>query len=119
MNAAVYHAKLAKALDRQGGLFSLADVLERISDGRMQSFVSGNSWAVTQISVYPRRRQLEVVAAVGDLEDHEVLDERMTMFAFEMGVDRIATFARLGWKKYAEPLGWKIRATNYLYCKDL
>ena len=56
MNAPLYHRKLQRALDIQGGLFALPDILERISDGRMQSWVHNNSWAITQISIYPRRR---------------------------------------------------------------
>ena len=63
MNAAPYHVKFAKALARQGDLYTLQDILDRLADGRMQSFAENNSWMITQISNFPRRRVLEVIAA--------------------------------------------------------
>lgn len=119
MNAPIYHHKLERALDRQGGLFTLTDILERVADGRMQSWVEGNSWAVTQISVFPRRRLLEIVAVVGDLGDCRILHDRLIGFAKEMGLDLIAAYGRLGWIRDAKRNGWKIKAQSYLYHKDL
>jgi hypothetical protein len=83
MTAALYHKKLQRALERQGGLFSVSDILEEVALGKMQSWVHNNSWAVTQISVYPRKRVLEVVAVVGDLGDCRILNERLVKFANE------------------------------------
>ena len=119
MNAERYHAKLAKALDRQGGLWTLDDILERLRDGRMQSFVQNNSWLVSQISVYPRRRVLDVIAVVGDLEDHRGLDEKLVDFANRMNIDLVSAYGRPGWKPYGTALGWKIKASNYLFTKEL
>ena len=119
MNEAFYHRKLARALDTQGGLWALADILERISDGRMQSFVHNNSWIVTQISVYPRRRLLEIVAAIGDLKDCRLLHGEILAFANRMNVDLVAAYGRRGWARDADRNGWKIKTTSYLYHKDL
>ena len=94
MNAPLYHKKLQRALDRQGGLYTLNDILERCADGRMQSWVHNNSWAVTQISVYPRRRLLDIVAVVGDLGDCRILNAKLVKFANEMNVDLIASYGR-------------------------
>jgi hypothetical protein len=44
MNAPIYHRKLQRALDYQGGLYALPDILERIAIGTMQSWVLNNSW---------------------------------------------------------------------------
>ncbi len=119
MNAPVYHRKLQRALDYQGGLYALPDILERISDGRMQSWVRGNSWAVTQISVYPRRRLLEIVAAVGDLGDCRILHGKILAFASEMNVDLVAAYGRRGWAREADRHGWKTKTESYLYHRDL
>ena len=119
MNAPLYHRKLERALDYQGGLFALSDILERISNGTMQSWVEGNSWAVTQISVYPRRRMLEIVAAVGDLGDCRILHGRILKFANEMNVDLVAAYGRRGWARDADRNGWKVRTISYLYHKEL
>ena len=119
MNVPIYHRKLQRALDYQGGLYALPDILERISDGRMQSWVQGNSWAVTQISVYPRRRLLEIVAAVGDLRDCRILHGKILAFANAMNVDLVAAYGRRGWARDADRQGWKIKTESYLYHKDL
>lgn len=119
MNAPIYHRKLQRALDYQGGLFTLGDILERIANGAMQSWVHNNSWAVTQISVYPRRRVLEIVAAVGDLRDCRILHGQILVFANEMNVDLVAAYGRRGWARDADRNGWKIKTTSYLYHKDL
>jgi hypothetical protein len=119
MNDLIYHRKLQRALDAQGGLWTLTDILERISDGRMQSFVYNNSWIVTQISVFPRRRLLEIVAAVGDLRDCRILHGKILAFANEMNVDLVAAYGRRGWARDADRNGWKIKTTSYLYHKDL
>ena len=119
MNAPLYHRKLERALDYQGGLFALSDILERISNGTMQSWVEGNSWAVTQISIYPRRRVLEIVAAVGDLGDCRILHGRILKFANEMNVDLVAAYGRRGWARDADRNGWKVRTISYLYHKEL
>ena len=118
MNAPLYHRKLQKALDYQGGLYALNDILERCADGRMQSWVQGNSWAVTQISVYPRRRLLEIVAAVGDLRDCRILHGKILKFANEMSVDLVAAYGRRGWARDADRNGWKIKSESYLYHKE-
>ena len=38
-----YHAKLARMLDRMGGLYGVNDILRAIASGKMQSFVDGDS----------------------------------------------------------------------------
>jgi hypothetical protein len=119
VNAPFYHKKLERALDYQGGLYALSDILERIASGTMQSWVQGNSWAVTQISIYPRRRLLEIVAAVGDLKDCRILHGKILAFAREMNVDLIAAYGRRGWARDADRNGWKVKTESYLYHKDL
>jgi hypothetical protein len=119
MTVPLYHRKLERALDRQGGLWSITDILERISQGTMQSFVRGNSWAVTQISVFPRRRILEIVAVVGDLGDCRLLHNEIIAFADKMNVDLVAAYGRLGWVRDARRNGWKVKTTSYLYHKEL
>jgi hypothetical protein len=119
MSAPIYHKKLERALDYQGGLYALSDILERIADGRMQSWVEGNSWAITQISVFPRRRLLEIVAAVGDLGACRILHGRILQFANDMNVDLVAAYGRMGWTRDADRNGWKIKTISYLYHKGL
>ena len=56
MTAHPYHAKLARILDRIGGLYSVSDILGAIAAGHMQSFTEGDSWAITKVVQFPRAR---------------------------------------------------------------
>ena len=118
-NAAIYRAKLAKALARAGDLYSLDDLLERIADGRMQAHVSRETIAVTEISDYPKRRVLSIIILVGDLEDGENLHAQVLAFARKMDCDAIVTQGRVGWARLAKSHGWKIVSTNMVFRKEV
>jgi hypothetical protein len=117
--AAAYRMKLAKALERAGDLYSLNDLLERIADGRMQAHVSRETLAVTEISVYPKRRVLSIIILVGDLEDGENLHAQVLDFARKMECDAIITQGRVGWARLAKSHGWKTVSTNMVFRKEV
>ena len=118
MNAAPYQKKLKRALDLMGGLFTVNDILERIAEGKMQSFVEGNSWAVTEIQAFPRRRVLTIVAALGDLEDLRILHDRVLQFAEAENCTLVRAFGRLGWMPDAHERGWRVVANNLVYHRE-
>ena len=119
MTAAVYHAKLARVLDRMGGTHTVSDILIAIAEGRMQSFVEGNSWAITQVVSFPRAKVLEVFAAVGDLDDLRILHDRILDFAAEIGVGLIRAYGRKGWFPDAMVRGWRVKSRYYVYAKEM
>jgi hypothetical protein len=114
-----YEEKLSRILDRLGGLYTVDDLLTRIGDGRMQSHVVGNSWAITEINVFPRARQLHVIAVVGDLADTPALNGKVLDFAREIGVGVVTTQGRRGWMATGHALGWKLKAKSFLWMKEL
>lgn len=116
---AVYRARLAEALARAGDLYTLADILERIDDGRMQAHVSRETIAVTEISVYPRRRVLTIILLAGDLSDGENLHEQVFAFARKTECDAIVTQGRDGWARLAKDHGWKIVSKNMVFRKEV
>ena len=52
-----------------GGFYTLNDILTSIAEGKMQSFMEGDSWAVTKIVNFPRARLLEIMVALGNLDE--------------------------------------------------
>lgn len=116
---AVYRAKLARALERAGDLYSVDDLLERIADGRMQAHVSRETICVTEISVYPRRRVLTMILLAGDLEDGEDLHRQVLAFARRVEVDAIVAQGRHGWARLAKSHGWRIASENAVYLKEV
>lgn len=119
MTAHPYHKKLARVLDRMGGLYTVSDVLEAIAANKVQSFVEGESWALTRIAAYPRARVLEVLAVVGRLDEARVLHDRILEFAAREGVKVIQAYGRMGWMPDAVARGWKVKAKNYVYQRDI
>lgn len=117
--AVIYRMKLAKALERAGGLYELSDILERIDDGRMQVHVSRETIAVTEVSVYPRRRVLTMILLAGDLVDGEDLHEQVLSFAHKLKCDAIIAQGRVGWARLAKSHGWKIVSTNMVFRKEV
>lgn len=114
-----YEHKLERVLDAMGGLYLLDDILTRIGDGRMQSHVVNNSWAVTEIGDFPRARKLNILAMVGDLEDVDELERKVLRYADDVNAGLISAYGRRGWLPIARDLGWRLKTKSYLYHKDL
>jgi hypothetical protein len=114
-----YHRKLARLLERMGGLFTVQDILSAIAEGKMQSFVEGDTWAITKIAVFPRARLLEIMIVVGDLKDCQRLLDRIYQFANENDIGLVQAYGRRGWFNHPLTSGWKIRTKSYLYQREL
>jgi hypothetical protein len=119
MTAPVYHRKLARVLERMGGLFTLNDILTAIAEGKMQSFAVNNSWAITQVNDYPRARTLQLIAYVGDLSDIDALQAQIFAYANDVNAGLVSAYGRLGWVRPGLQRGWRLKAKNFLYHRDL
>ena len=113
------HKKLQRALDRMGGFYALSDILELIGTKHMQSFVEGESWVVTRIASFPRAKVMEIIVAVGDLDELRKLHDQVIAFAKAEDVKVINAYARQGWEPDAVSQGWKVKAINYVYERTL
>ena len=110
--------KLRKALAIAGDTYTLDDILAEINEGRMQSFVEGESWAVTQIVDFPRKRYVEIVFAVGDLSELKAIYPRIEQFAREIQADGLRAFGRPGWMRQfnIDNYGWS--ETTRVYVRE-
>jgi hypothetical protein len=68
----------------------------------MQSFVEGESWVVTQIVDFPRKRYLEIVFAVGNLDELKAIYPKLELFAREIQADGLRAMGRPGWMRQFE-----------------
>jgi hypothetical protein len=119
MTAHPYHKKLARVLDRMGGVFIVTDILDAIAAGKMQGFVEGGSWAVTQVVAFPRARVLEIVGVVGDIEECRRLHDRLIKYADDNDIAFIQAYGRRGWISDAAERGWKVKTVSYLYQREM
>lgn len=116
-----YFRKLERVLDRMGNTHLLSDILTAIHEGRMQSFAENNSWAVTQLQDFPRARQLQLIAMVGDLADIDSLHSKILAYADEVNAGLLSTYGRLGWLREGswQRLGWRLKARSQLYQREM
>ena len=114
-----HHRKLERLLVRMGGLYTLHDILTAIAEGKMQSFVEGDTWAITKIAVFPRARLLEILIVVGDLGDCQKLLDRIYQFADENDIGLVQAYGRRGWLDHPLTAGWKIRTKSFLYQREM
>ena len=119
MTAHPYHKKLARVLARAGDLYTVNDILAEVAQNKMQSWVEGESWALTRIAIYPRAKVVEVLAVVGRLDEARRLHDRILVFASEVGARVIQAYGRKGWLFDAKRRGWKVIAENYVYARDI
>jgi hypothetical protein len=114
-----YYRKLARLLDRMGGLWTVQDIETAIAENRMQGFTEGESWAVTQIAEFPRARLLEILVVVGALDDCQKLLDRIFQYANDHDIGLVQAYGRRGW--FGHPLtdGWKIRTKTFLYQREM
>lgn len=109
-----YYEEAERMLAKFGGFYKLSDILEAINNGQMQSFVFDNTWAVTQINEFPRRKVLEVVLLVGDKDTIPVMARQIESFAAEIGATMIMAAGRNGFKDIARGLGWTHMNMNFV-----
>ena len=119
MSVHPYYAKLKRVLARAGDLYTLDDIRTELAGNTMQSFVEGESVAITRIAIYPRAKVVEVLAVVGKLDEARILHDRILIFASEVGARVIQAYGRYGWLHDAQRRGWKIIAENYVYQRDI
>jgi len=94
--------KLRKALAVAGHTYELEDILQEIKERTMHSFVEGESWVVTQVVDFPRKRYLEIVFAVGNLDELKRIYPKLEAFAREIQADGLRAFGRPGWMRQFE-----------------
>lgn len=116
MNVHVEHPmmrKVRRALRAGGDLYTFEDIMFAIEDGKFQSFAHNDSWVVTQILEFPRRKLLETIIIIGRWRDLEFLEKQIIAFAKEQQADALIGSGRGGWLKRRLP-GWKTLSHTFI-----
>jgi hypothetical protein len=102
-----------------GGLWLVSDLISDVMAGKKQMFALNDSIAVTQISLYPRAKVLEVIVAVGDIDELRELHDNLLRFAVEVGANVVQAHGRRGWIPDATKRGWKVKARSFTYQREM
>lgn len=106
--------RLQRALDLAGNTHTIEDIQQAIARGQMQCFVTGDSFVITEVTQYPRKRILNVFLAVGDISVVDLIP-KLESFAREAGCDGMQTLGRAGWKRILPQRGWHQSHTLFTY----
>lgn len=108
-----FHKEMARVLEQQGGFYTLEDILDLIQEGRMQSFADQDTWVVTQVNDFPRKKVLEIVFVIGDRDKLREMEPRIEEYRREIQADLMMATGRLGWlTKHFD--GWKPVSANFI-----
>src|SRR5262249_47130394 len=97
--------KMQRALKQGGDLYELNDIINMMQSGHMQGHVVDDTWAVTKVCDWPKRRTVDIVIVVGDMEDTTAMENRIQNWAIGLGATRLTAIGRDGWWKVRTP-GW-------------
>lgn len=103
---------MQRLLEMQGGLYSFEDIVELIKAGELQSFCSDETWIVTRIDNFPRKRVLNIFLVVGDMDKAKAMEPVIIDFAKEVGAEMLTAYGRPGWERVASE-GWNSRYVMY------
>lgn len=102
-----------RILAKQGGFYTFEDIVDAVILGRMQSFSLNDTWVVTQVIDFPRKKVLDIVFVIGELEDLIALEDKIEEFRREIQADMLIATGRLGWmRKHFK--GWKPVSANFV-----
>jgi len=94
------------ALAYSGGTHSFQDIVDGVLSGAMQLWAGESGCAVTEISVYPRKKVLHVFLAAGDMEQIIDFQDSAIQFAKMNGCDSMTIAGRSGWKRVLDKHDW-------------
>ena len=110
--------KVKRWLSDHDGCYQLEDLFAGIEDGTFQSHTFGDTWVITRVNQWPRRKSVHIELVAGDLK--EFWDGLPSLYEWtkDVGGDLITGSGRPGWTRFGEMWpGWHF--TGHTFSKDL
>jgi hypothetical protein len=98
---------IESALAYSGGTHEYMDIVDGVISGHMQLWMGESGCAVTEITVYPKKKVLHVFLAAGDMDQIKDFEASAAEFAKQNGCDAMTVAGRPGWKKVLGKRGWR------------
>ena len=102
-----FRRRLARALEVGGNAYGPEDIAAAVGEGRMQSWVRNESLIVTELLQYPKASAVNIVIAVGALDDVMALQPDIEAFGREHAARVMRMEGRKGWAGVLPAYGWK------------
>ena len=98
---------IESALQYSGGTHEFIDIVNGVLSGTMQLWAGERGCAVTEISVYPRKKVLHVFLAGGEMDQIIDFQESATEFAKMNECSAMTIAGRRGWTRILDKHDWK------------
>lgn len=98
--------RFERAVRQLGGAYDVEDIINRVNDGTMQSWQSGQSVVVTEVLSFPRKKIVNVVLVAGNIEEIMALQDEVAAWAKEIGCSKMITSGRRGLSTVLPKYGW-------------
>lgn len=98
---------IESALAYSGGTHDFFDIVRGVMSGHMQLWAGPDGCAVTEITVYPKRKILHVFLAGGKMDQILDFEESAIAFAKLNGCTALSLAGRKGWARVHKDRGWK------------
>jgi len=98
---------IENALMYSGGTHEFIDIVNGVLSGTMQLWAGERGCAVTEITVYPRKKILHVFLAGGDMEQILDFQESAAEFARINKCDSMTIAGRRGWTRVLDKHDWE------------
>lgn len=102
-----YRKQIESALAYSGGTHVFEDVVQGVIEGRMQAWVNGDSIAITEIIVFPRKKTLHGFLAAGNMREILEMVPSAAEWGRQMGCTSFTLAGRKGWQRVFGKRGWK------------
>lgn len=97
---------IESALAYSGGTHDFKDIVDGVLSGHMQLWSGDEGCAVTEITVYPKRKVLHVFLAGGKMDQILDFQESAAEFGRRNGCSKMTIAGRKGWTKVLKAHDW-------------
>lgn len=98
---------IESALAYSGDTHDFMHIVDGVISGNMQLWMSDSGCAVTEITVYPKKKVLHVFLAAGDMEQILDFEESAREFGKRNGCTEMTIAGRPGWTKILGKRDWE------------
>jgi len=102
-----YREQIESALAYSGGTHTFEDVLQGVAEGRMQAWVNNKSIAITEVIVFPRKKNLHGFLAAGNMREILEMVPSAAEWGRQLGCTGFTLAGRKGWQRVFGKRGWR------------
>ena len=107
IDLSAYRDQIESALAYGGETHLFEDVVASVTDGSMQAWGNGDSIAITEVIVFPRKKTLHCFLAAGKASEVIEMIDSAKAWGKSLGCTAFTIAGRKGWRRVLSKHGWK------------